>query len=182
LRTVVENSQASINKLDLELFFNLIRDFDPRNILEIGTWLGYSAKVWNEAFDPKKIVTIENHFDTFEEINKHDDIIYFCGDSHDQKTLEIVKEEFGITKHNEPLIDFLFIDGDHSYEGVKKDWEMYSPLVREGGIVLFHDVVYTSDDPLSPVLVKQFWQEIRGEYDWAEIKSLGSTGIGIIFK
>jgi len=32
-------------------------------------------------------------------------------------------------------LDFLFIDGDHSYEGVRRDFEMYSPLVREGGII-----------------------------------------------
>jgi len=32
-------------------------------------------------------------------------------------------------------VDFLFIDGDHSYEGVKKDFEMYSSLVRKGGVV-----------------------------------------------
>lgn len=38
-------------------------------------------------------------------------------------------------------IDLLFIDGDHSYEAVKRDFELYSPLVRPGGLVGFHDVV-----------------------------------------
>lgn len=33
----------------------------------------------------------------------------------------------------------LFIDGDHAYEGVKRDWLHYSPLVVEGGYVLFDD-------------------------------------------
>ncbi|MFH0879180.1 MAG: class I SAM-dependent methyltransferase [Lentisphaerota bacterium] len=33
----------------------------------------------------------------------------------------------------------LFIDGDHSYEGVKRDWEIYSPLVAPGGYVIFDD-------------------------------------------
>ena len=33
----------------------------------------------------------------------------------------------------------LFIDGDHSYEGVKRDWERYSPLVEPGGYVIFDD-------------------------------------------
>jgi len=37
--------------------------------------------------------------------------------------------------------DFLFIDGDHTYEGVEGDFEMYSPLVRRGGIIAFHDIV-----------------------------------------
>jgi len=33
----------------------------------------------------------------------------------------------------------LFIDGDHNYLGVKKDWIMYSPLLVDGSIVIFHD-------------------------------------------
>lgn len=36
-------------------------------------------------------------------------------------------------------IDFLFIDGDHSYEGVKKDFELYSTLVNDNGIIVIHD-------------------------------------------
>lgn len=35
--------------------------------------------------------------------------------------------------------DFAFIDGDHGYDGVRADWLNYSPLVRPGGIVAFHD-------------------------------------------
>jgi predicted O-methyltransferase YrrM len=41
---------------------------------------------------------------------------------------------------NEQNLDFLFIDGDHTYKGVKEDFEMYSPLVRKGGVIAFHDI------------------------------------------
>lgn len=36
-------------------------------------------------------------------------------------------------------IDFLFIDGDHSYEGVKTDFELYSQILSENGIIVIHD-------------------------------------------
>ena len=36
-------------------------------------------------------------------------------------------------------IDFLVIDGDHSDEGIARDWEDWSPFVVPGGVVLFHD-------------------------------------------
>ena len=36
-------------------------------------------------------------------------------------------------------IDLLFIDGDHSYEGVKKDFELYSKILNDNGIIIIHD-------------------------------------------
>jgi len=41
-------------------------------------------------------------------------------------------------------IDFLFIDGDHSIEGVQSDWNTFSPFVRSGGYVAFHDYDYSA--------------------------------------
>ena len=48
--------------------------------------------------------------------------------------------------HAEPPpapIEVLFIDGDHSYEGAKADFERWSAFVQPGGHVLFHDAVDT---------------------------------------
>ena len=39
-------------------------------------------------------------------------------------------------------IDLIFIDGDHSYTGVKRDWELFAPHVRPFGIVVFHDTMW----------------------------------------
>jgi len=36
-------------------------------------------------------------------------------------------------------IDYVFIDGDHSYEGIRNDWESWSPLLKTGGVVCLHD-------------------------------------------
>lgn len=38
------------------------------------------------------------------------------------------------------MIDALFIDGDHRYEGVKHDFLCYRPFVKDGGLILFHDI------------------------------------------
>ncbi len=38
-------------------------------------------------------------------------------------------------------VDLVFIDGDHSYRGVKNDVTKFTPYVKEGGYVIFHDVV-----------------------------------------
>lgn len=44
-------------------------------------------------------------------------------------------------------IDFLFIDGDHSPEGVRYDWETFEPLVKVNGIIAFHDILNTDAFP-----------------------------------
>jgi hypothetical protein len=36
-------------------------------------------------------------------------------------------------------IDFLFIDGDHSYDGVKKDFDLYSKIMSDNGVIVLHD-------------------------------------------
>ncbi|HEX8501818.1 MAG TPA: class I SAM-dependent methyltransferase [Pyrinomonadaceae bacterium] len=36
-------------------------------------------------------------------------------------------------------VDFVFIDGDHTFEGLRGDWEAWSGLVAEGGVVALHD-------------------------------------------
>lgn len=83
------------------------------------------------------------------------------------------------------MIDMLFIDADHRYEGVKRDYELYSPLVREGGIIAFHDIIRQNDQRSG---VHTLWAELckteetielLGEETWG----WGSwAGIGIIRK
>lgn len=39
-------------------------------------------------------------------------------------------------------IDLLLIDGDHTFDGVKRDWDLFSPFVRNTGVVIFHDTAW----------------------------------------
>jgi hypothetical protein len=73
----------------------------------------------------------------YESFAIHNQRVYLIrGDSYANSTLKKVKEIL-----DEQGLSFLFIDGDHTYEGVKKDFEMYSNLVGEGGVIAFHDIV-----------------------------------------
>jgi hypothetical protein len=78
-------------------------------------------------------------------------------------------------------LDFLFIDGDHSYEGVKKDFNMYGPLVKDGGIIAFHDI---TPYPFNlSIGVSKFWQEIKPQCNHREIVKnwcQGGFGIGVV--
>ena len=54
-------------------------------------------------------------------------------------------------------IDVLFIDGDHTKKGVRDDWKNFSPFVKRGGIVYFHDA-----DATSPEVRRLFDELSRG--------------------
>ena len=71
--------------------------------------------------------------------------------SQKAETLSRTKEIFG-----QDDVDFLFIDGDHSYDAVKDDFEMYAPLVRPGGLVALHDIAVHAFGGC-----QQLWDEIK---------------------
>jgi predicted O-methyltransferase YrrM len=50
------------------------------------------------------------------------------------------RSDTAVKTWSEP-IDFLFIDGDHAYEAVRRDWEDWSPHVAPDGLVAFHDAL-----------------------------------------
>ena len=43
-------------------------------------------------------------------------------------------------------VEFIFIDGDHSLEGIQKDWDIYSVKVVKGGFILLHDTTIPKHD------------------------------------
>jgi predicted O-methyltransferase YrrM len=114
------------------------------------------------------------------------------GDSHEPANAMRVRRLL-----EEKPLDFLFIDGDHSYDGVRRDFEIFAPLVRPGGLVAFHDISAPGEDSESqgtrldedqPTLlvgdVPKFWNDIKRHYRTEELVSSGSEGffgIGLVF-
>ena len=94
-------------------------------------------------------------------------------DSHAPETRAALERALGGEE-----IDFLYIDGDHRLEGVRQDFEDYSPLVRPGGLVAFHDII--TREPGHHV--HQFWREIKDDYVHEELIAQpdGNKGIGIL--
>jgi predicted O-methyltransferase YrrM len=83
---------------------------------------------------------------------------------------------------NGKFLDLLFIDGDHTYGGVRSDYQMYLPLIRPGGLVAFHDIVKT---PWEGCEVDRFWAELERQQDLNPRAIIGHFrsqwgGIGIV--
>lgn len=108
------------------------------------------------------------------------------GDSHDAAVVDHIKGLLGGRS-----LDLLFIDGDHSYDGVRRDFESYQSLVRPGGIIAFHDITPPLPDrgAMDAASAEQvgdvplFWSEVkvdRAAQEFMDRDRLGCMGIGVI--
>jgi len=103
------------------------------------------------------------------------------GDSHDPRTLSKIRKLL-----NGRCLDLIFIDGDHTYRGVKKDYEMYSPLLCDKGVIAFHDIVPGPEQLVGGV--PRFWKEVKNSISNAKIVEIvkdwdqGGFGIGVIIR
>lgn len=161
------------------------------NMLEIGTANGGTLFLFTRMIDPNaKIISLDLpggkfgggyekfkiHFFTKFAINNQR-IFLIRGNSHSEKSMSAVKN---IIK--EQPLDFLFIDGDHSYSGAKTDFLMYSPLVRKGGVIAFHDICKGPYDSAGEV--NKFWNEVKKSYNFEEIihsNQQEGYGIGVLY-
>jgi predicted O-methyltransferase YrrM len=176
------------NEWEWQQFLSIYQDFQPANILEIGSFYGGSLWYYMNANNPKlkQIMSIDlpvppsdgrygemlkcrTNWPTWSE-QRNVPIYDVQGNSQGTQALSSAKAIFG----NDP-IDMLFIDGDHSYEGVRQDYINYSPLVRPGGMIVLHDCY-----GIEPV--QRFWKELRNHNQCIEISTGDGWGIGLLFK
>lgn len=164
---------------EMREFMEWLKGRDIRSVLDIGMYEGGTCACWKALFPDAYVLGTDIGDGTQNvQLGKLKEMYGFetllgC-DSHDPETLRKLEGR---------KFDFLFIDGDHSYEGVKKDFEMYGPLVEKGGIVAFHDIKDTQHHRDINVFVPPFWKEIKEKYPHREFvdDSVGWGGIGVLF-
>jgi cephalosporin hydroxylase len=171
---------------ELEALLELVQEVGGRTIVEIGSEFGGTLFALTRAAAPDAcIVSVdlpvpdgyprerEPVYQAFAGDRQRLHLVR--GDSHDPATRDRVAEIIG------GQADLVFIDGDHAYEGVLADWELYRPLARPGGIVAFHDIIPGSDEDVGGV--PRLWSELRGSVETEEIVAdprQGGYGIGIV--
>ena len=152
----------------------LARGYEGGTILEIG--LGRHAgthRIWREFFG--KVISVELSSERIEQAKAefHEpESVFVCGSSRHPNT------HYAVSKLADGL-DVLFIDGDHSYGGVRNDYDLYRNFVKPGGLIAFHDSICSANDMYG---VPQFLRELAagqvdGErhtiYDIIRSKSIG---------
>ena len=176
-----ENTQR-LTKLELIQLKNQIIDF----LISIGIEKVEMPGIYSdkESFGDVDIVYVSNNVDFFDDFQRefyakfppagsNCKIRLLVGDSHSEELVQLVENEL-----DGELVDFLFIDGDHSEVGVAQDFEMYKKFVRKGGLIAFHDIV--DNQPLEMNQVQFFWKKIKDQYEHYElIDDINQCGYGI---
>ncbi|MCF6157329.1 MAG: class I SAM-dependent methyltransferase [wastewater metagenome] len=153
IRKLANTIEGWLTDKEGELLFNLAKNCTSENgvveksvIVEIGSWKGKST-IWlgigSKLGGKLKIYSIDPHkghkhrpetIETFEEFKRNirkadiDDII-----------TPIVKTSEEAAKGFDKPIKLIFIDGNHEYDYVKLDVDLWFPKVMDGGIIAFHD-------------------------------------------
>ena len=125
---------------DMKPFITLLAGLtialDAKLVLEIGTGFLFSTKafLWGLEKTKGQIITCDP-VKRWEELSRLKRWAYF---SHPQFQF-IQKTSQEVAKTWNKQIDILFIDGSHEYESVLFDYKTFSPFVRKGGLIIFHD-------------------------------------------
>jgi predicted O-methyltransferase YrrM len=175
----VAKSQYKIQQLQEEwewLIENAIGDKKDLNILEIGCYDGGSSYYLSNF--AKNMITIDNNDPCRFDPSKLPcpNYKYVAGDSHDPAMGKLFAEHEW---------DFVFIDGDHSYEGVKADFYNVLPYLKKKTPVAFHDIIITDFHHTHGCYVGEFWRDLKEEYNGGEFKEIITNkewaGIGILW-
>lgn len=134
LRTLASSLKKNVSAVEIGSYLGSSSCFIANGLSKnsvlycIDTWENNAMKYTEDDTDPEER-------DTYEEFIKNTEKY-----SHKIRTIRKWSyDAIDDLKKEVKTIDFLFIDGDHNYDGVKKDWDLYSPLLNRGSIVVFHD-------------------------------------------
>lgn len=165
LREYAVNQQVPIvDRNTLEMIKQIIRINHTTRILEIGTAIGYSAMQFASVSDDIQVTTIERNSEMIQQAKSN------ISNNHYSHRIRLIEgdalEQFD--KIKDQTFDMLFIDAAKAQS--KKFFELYTPLLREGGIVITDNVLYhgfVSDiDIVRSRNVRQMVKKVQQFNEW----------------
>ena len=166
--------------------FWLVDVLRPSSIAELGTHMGFSCFVFAEAAQRLGLGTKIAACDSWE----GDDHAGYYGDEVYHAVQSIVEQDYadsvrmirGYFEDSRPgfaeaSVDLLHIDGRHGYEDVRADYTAWRSTVRDGGVILFHDIAEHQEG----FGVWRLWDELRMEHPTFTFEhghGLGVLGVG----
>lgn len=188
--------EANIKNIDLGygwIHYGLIRQQKSKEILCIGSRHGYIPAILAQACKDNHL----GHVDFVDGGFGGDDKRAWTGTGYwKTKKGQSCFDYFGLgkyitlfvtisidffKKYPDKTYDYIYIDGDHSYEGVSLDYKLFWPKLKKGGYMVFHDICVKGKKPEGIYGVWKLWKELKQKYGGIEI-NYSNSGLGIIQK
>jgi len=157
------------------LYQDLIKDIGVvACVVEIGVHFGYSLFTFARDYPKALVIGVDNFsYTDSDDAEKHlkdhvgffPNIRIFQYESSDARRLWADPSVYCD-------IDILHIDGDHRYESVKRDYDLWHDAVRPGGVIMFHDIHSFPNE------VGKFFNELKGTKKTID----KGAGLGLLFK
>ena len=183
--------RAIQQRSEIVSLLRLLEKNPPSSVCEIGTASGGTLFLLTTVCRPDAVLIsvdlglpLERSWIYSRFRTRKQRIISVRRDSQAAKTVQRVRSSL-----RGKSLDLLFIDGDHEYDAVKSDFNNYRPLVRPGGLIVFHDIVrdfrtrYGTPTNRYTGGVPMFWEEIKGLHRTTELigdPEQDGFGIGIV--
>jgi len=173
-------------KTEILDFLGFARQESPGAVCEIGTHLGGNSFLLSQGLPSATFfVGVDLYVQNKPQLRffsqPSQQMEFVDGSSYSPRTVGRVRRLLG-----KRSLDLLFIDGDHRYDGVKRDFLHYRHLLREGGVIAFHDIVPDHRTRFGAAVsgyagdVPRFWSRIRSLYpSWEFIQNPDQDGFGI---
>ena len=170
LRAFAETHQVPIvDQLSLDLIKQIIRIHQPTEILELGTAIGYSSMQFASVSSSINITTIERNEDMIAYAKKHFEQFQFT----DQIRLIEADAAQAFSHVNDRTYDMIFIDAAKAQS--QKFFELYSPLLKDGGVIITDNLLYhgfvANIDIVRSRNVKQMVRKVQKFNQWLSEQS-----------
>lgn len=134
-----------------QLLYRLAQEFEPKNIIELGTCLGITTAYFGKAVADANIFTLEGCPQTASAAKdnlaqlKLDNVLVVVG-NFDNTLPQVIQNLTGL--------DFVFVDGNHRKEATLNYFEWCLPKVHEKSVMIFDDIYWSAG-------MKEAWEEIK---------------------
>jgi predicted O-methyltransferase YrrM len=145
-----------------------------RVALEIGTYMGVSASIISRALIPDGQLYC---VDPWEIHHGRENPCWTICKRELQRNGNASRVTFlqGLSHEMESVMpasfDFIFVDGDHAYEGLERDWGIVMRRLQPGGIVCLHDTSVPEAEPYRQFGAVEFFDRVirhHTEFEWLE--------------
>ena len=188
--------EANIELADLGygwVHYGLLRQIKPRRVLCIGSRHGYIPAILAQACNDNGFGHVDfvdagygsdndNHWtgiglwktqagkNVFRNAGLGNHISVYV-----QTTIEFA-DKYPLNEY-----EYIYVDGDHSYKGVSRDYKLFWPMLRGGGMMVFHDIGVKEKKPEGIYGVWKLWKKIKLTKQTMEFSFSGS-GLGVLQK